>query len=170
MTPTPHPERGFTLTRLLDAPRDVVFRAWTDPAHLQWFYSNHTPADEPIDVDLRVGGQWRQRMVIGDGNEYITGGVYLAIDPVERLVFVWGAVDGWPTVQPDRTDDAPIVTITLTESGSQTHMLFELRLPDHDSDEQLREWMASGISAGWSATIDRLVDHLAENPVSVKPR
>ena len=50
-------ERGFTLRRVLNAPRDLVFQAWTDPAHLLWFFNPSMPLpSEPIVVDLRVGG------------------------------------------------------------------------------------------------------------------
>ena len=60
-------ERGFTLRRILNAPRDLVFQAWTDPAHLLWFFNPSMPLpSEPIDVDLRVGGAWRVKMVVNE--------------------------------------------------------------------------------------------------------
>jgi uncharacterized protein YndB with AHSA1/START domain len=72
---TKETRRDFTLTWTLDAPRADVFRAWTDPDHLQWFYNPAQPTStEPIELDLRVGGVWRQRMVISDSTEYVTGG------------------------------------------------------------------------------------------------
>src|SRR6266496_3605551 len=84
-------ERGFTLTRMLDAPRERVFQAWTDPWHLQWFYSDLVDPREPIEVDLRVGGVWRQKMIVDENTEYFTGGIYHEIVPPERVVFTWGA-------------------------------------------------------------------------------
>lgn len=88
-------ERSFTLTRILDAPPAHVFRAWTDPARLGWFADPRQPMpDDPIEVDLKVGGTWRQRMVAPDATVYTTGGIYREIVPDERLVFAWGAVDG----------------------------------------------------------------------------
>ncbi|MFY8031154.1 MAG: SRPBCC family protein, partial [Devosia sp.] len=53
-------ERGITLTRLFDAPPDVVFDAWTRPEALGWFFNPDNPTDIPAEVDLRVGGEWRQ--------------------------------------------------------------------------------------------------------------
>jgi hypothetical protein len=53
--------RDFTLTWTLDSPPAEVFRAWTDPDHLDWFYDDNNPIpSEPIELDLRVGGVWRQ--------------------------------------------------------------------------------------------------------------
>ena len=151
-------EREFSLKRVLNAPRDLVFQAWTDPAHLQWFFndSRAIPAD-PIVVDLRVGGEWRQKMIINDELEYVTGGIYREIVPVERLVFTWGAVGGWPAIDRDHPENDLVVTVTLNEIGEKTEMIFHLALSAHLSDDRVREWLAMGIRGGWSDTIDRLV-------------
>ena len=90
MAPTYHLDRGFTLTRMLDAPPDVVFQAWTDPAHLDWFFNPDTRPDAGTQVDLRVGGAWRQHMVIDETTQYMTGGVYTEIVPNRKLVFALG--------------------------------------------------------------------------------
>ena len=154
-------DRGFTLTRLLGAPRERVFQAWTDPNELGWFFSGLGDPREPIEVDLRVGGAWRQKMVVDQDTEYVTGGIYREIVPPERLVFVWGATDGWPRIDPEHIDDGPIVTVTLNEAGDKTEMVFELRLPDHLPEDKVREWFAMGVRNGWSDTIDRMVDRFA---------
>ena len=150
-------DRGFTIRRLFDAPPDVVFEAWTDPRYLHWFFNPAMVVDTPISVDLRVGGAWRQLMVIDAATSYFTGGVYREIVPGRKLVFTWGAVGGWPALDLDNLDGAPLVTIEFSAVGEQTMMLFRLQLPDHLNDEQTREWMASGMLDGWRQTIDRLV-------------
>jgi uncharacterized protein YndB with AHSA1/START domain len=155
-------ERGFTLRRILNAPRDLVFQAWTDPAHLQWFFNPSTPRpSEPIEVDLRVGGAWRVKMVINDNLQYFTGGVYREIVPGEKLVFTWGALDGWPEIDSERPDDCPVVTVTLNDIGEKTEMIFQVALSEQMSDERVREWLATGMRDGWSETIDRLVANFA---------
>jgi uncharacterized protein YndB with AHSA1/START domain len=74
MTSTDQTRRSFTLTWKLDAPPETVFDAWTDPARLGWFYNDQQPVpDEPIELDLRVGGEWRQMMVIDEETSYFTG-------------------------------------------------------------------------------------------------
>ena len=114
-------ERGFTIVRRLAAPRELVFAAWTDPDHLLHWFAN-LPPREPVTVDLRVGGAWRLDMVENPDRAYVTGGIYREIDPPESLAFSWGAVGGWPDIDPDRLDDAPLVTVTLRtvpgDSGS----------------------------------------------------
>ncbi len=154
-------ERGFTLTRMLDAPRERVFQAWTDPWHLQWFYSDLVDPREPIEVDLRVGGVWRQKMIVDENTEYFTGGIYHEIVPPERVVFTWGATNGWPQIDPDHLEDGPVVTVTLNEVGEKTEMTFHLGFPDHLSEERVREWFARGIRQGWTDTLNRLVARFA---------
>jgi uncharacterized protein YndB with AHSA1/START domain len=154
-------QREFTIIRTLDAPPERVFRAWTEPDHLRWFFSDSTPADEPVEVDLRVGGTWRQRMIIADDTEYFTGGVYREITPVERLVFTWGAVDGWPELDPENLDGAPLATVDLVDVDGKTEMTFRLSLPAGLSDEAVREWFATGIREGWTQTLERLVESVA---------
>ena len=84
--------RDFTLSWTLDAPRAQVFQAWTDPDHLGWYYNDHQPIpNEPIEVDLRVGESWRQRMVIDESTNFVTGGIYREIVEDEKIVFTWGA-------------------------------------------------------------------------------
>ena len=155
-------DRGFTLTRTLNAPRATVWRAWTDPAELVWFLNpGHAPA-EPISVDLRVGSAFRVHMIINDDLAYMTGGIYREVVPVERLVFEWGAVGGWPNLDPVNRDDAPLTTLEFTELDSgTTRMSLRVSFPDSMPDARAEEWLASGMSEGWSATIDRLVEQLA---------
>jgi uncharacterized protein YndB with AHSA1/START domain len=155
--------RGFTLRRILNAPRDLVFQAWTDPTHLQWFFNPSMPLpSEPIEVDLRVGGAWRVKMVINESLHYFTGGIYREIVPGEKLVFTWGAVDGWPEIDSDHLDDCPVVTVTLNELGEKTEMIVQVTLSEQMSDELVHEWLATGMREGWSDTIDRLVSNLAD--------
>ncbi len=161
MTRTAKMERGFTLTRVLDAPREDVFRAWAEPELLEWFRNPAFPARGPIEVDLRVGGTWKLMMVVDEETEYFTGGVYREIVPVERLVFTWGASDGWPKIDRDRLDEAPLVTVLLNEVGDRTELILDVALPDQWSDDSVRAWLASGTREGWGQTIDRLVAGVA---------
>jgi uncharacterized protein YndB with AHSA1/START domain len=150
-------DRGYRLTRTFDAPPDMVFEAWTDPAHLTWFFNPGMPTSEPVSVDLRVGGQWRQLMVINSQEQYFTGGVYREIVPGQKLVFSWGAKGGWPDIDLDKLDDGPLVTLVFTPKGEKTEMAFHLQFPDHFPEQTLQDWMASGMRDGWGMTIDRLV-------------
>lgn len=158
MTAEVKTNRGFTLTRLLNAPRELVFQAWTDPDHLQWFFNPlTTPTSERAEVDLRVGGAWRLRMIENEQKQYITGGIYREIVPVERLVFQWGAVDGWPEIDATRNEPGLVVTVELSAKDEKTEMTVSLDFPDSLSDEDVRALLDMGMSHGWGDTIDRLV-------------
>jgi uncharacterized protein YndB with AHSA1/START domain len=162
MTNTETTRRDFTLTWTLAAPRAEVFQAWTDPDHLDWFYNDGQPTpNEPIELDLRVGGVWRQQMVIDEDTAYATGGIYREIVPDEKLVFTWGATDGWPKIDLDRLDESPLVTVTLSQLNGRTEMTVHVELPAHLSAERVQEWWSLGIRDGWRDTVDRLAARFA---------
>jgi uncharacterized protein YndB with AHSA1/START domain len=100
--PTSEPE--FTITRTLNARRELVWRAWTEKKELAaWLPS--TPL-ESISFDVREGGRYRYTMVnVETGEEYPTGGVFLDVVPFERLVFTWGYPDAPIEDSPGRDPD-----------------------------------------------------------------
>ena len=108
--------RRIVVTREFAAPRAAVFRAWTVPSELEWFLNPDQPRpDQPVEVDLRVGGAWTVPMVIDADTSYTTGGIYLEIVPDERIVFAWGAEDGWP-----KLDRADLGAVRSQPSSSRT--------------------------------------------------
>jgi uncharacterized protein YndB with AHSA1/START domain len=156
MTTTGTTQREFTLTWKLDAAPAAVFRAWTDPDHLDWFYNpDHPIPSEPIELDLRVGGAWRQYMVIDEDTAYFTGGIYREIVADEKLVFVWGAADGWPTLDLDELDSSPLVTVSFEGSERGTELTIHVELPATLTDDGLPGWWAYAEN-GWRDTVDRL--------------
>jgi uncharacterized protein YndB with AHSA1/START domain len=164
MTTSDDAGRHFTLTYTLDAPPTEVFRAWTEPGRLHWFYNPEQPTpDEPIELDLRVGGAWRQQMVIDADTEYVTGGIYREIVPGERLVFAWGATGGWPALEPDRLDDAPQVTVTFHGSNGRTELTVHVELPANLPADGVPGWWSYAVH-GWRDTVDRLAGELAPAP------
>lgn len=157
MTDTKQATHDFTLTWVLPAAPEDVFRAWTDPGQLDWFYNDGQPVpDAPIELDLRVGGAWRQLMVIDETTSYVTGGVYREIVPGRRLVFAWGAEDGWPDLDPVSLDESPLVTLALepVEQGTELtlHVEFPGRLP---TGRFPVDWFGYAPD-GWRVTVDRL--------------
>jgi uncharacterized protein YndB with AHSA1/START domain len=141
------PEREFTIHRVFDAPRDLVFQAWTDPAHLAGWYGpvGCTAPRESIRMDLRPGGSWSALMVNDEnGEQYPTGGVYREVNAPERLVFTWG----------DPADDREsVITITLAEVDGKTSMTF------HQAgfvEERQREM----VNSGWSSAFEKLTEYV----------
>jgi len=167
MTAIDRATHDFTLTWTLDASPAEVFQAWTDPGHLDWFYNDHQPTpDEPIELDLRVGGVWRQYMVIDEDTAYFTGGVYREIVANEKLAFAWGATDGWPKLDLDRLDDSPLVTVTLDRRGDSTEMTIHVELPASLPDDGVPQWWSMARD-GWRDTVDRLAARLACTPPTI---
>ncbi|MBA2324674.1 MAG: SRPBCC domain-containing protein [Pseudonocardiales bacterium] len=136
----------LTITRVFDAPRELVFRAWVDPDQLVRWYGPrgvHTPK-ETIEFDVRPGGGWRLTMVNDEtGEQYPTGGVFHEIVEPARLVFTWG--------DPARADSMTTVTVTFTERGDKTEMfLHQTGLTDLHR--------RAGVHDGWSSALDKFAD------------
>jgi uncharacterized protein YndB with AHSA1/START domain len=141
----------LTITRMFNAPREVVFKAWTEPARLaSWFGPRglRTPL-ERIEVDVRPGGRWQVWMVRGDsgdpGAEIHVGGEYREIVEPERLVFTCAMNFG----------DESIVTISLAEHGGKTEMTF------HQTGLATAEERA-GVHEGWASAFERLSDYFTD--------
>ncbi|MBK0419650.1 SRPBCC domain-containing protein [Leucobacter sp. CSA1] len=113
---------GFTITRTFAAPRELVWRAWTDEAELaQWLHPFGVSTDS-VSFDVRVGGRYAYTMTNDDtGERFPTGGVFLEIEPIDRLVFTWGEPDA-------PVEGTPVITLTLAEQGEgRTELVFDLR-------------------------------------------
>ncbi len=149
MTNTPDLE--YTITRVLDAPREAVFDAWTEPERFsQWFGPRgFTTPVSLISMDLRPGGEWSACLVSPDGAKAPLGGVYREITAPERLVFTTG--------DPDNQEGAvaSVATVTLTDLGGRTEMSFTQE--GYNTDEA----HAEAAKAGWLQFFDRLAEHLA---------
>lgn len=116
-TPALYGERTVTFTRLFDAPRNLVWRAWTDPKHLaQWFGPEGFTSSVP-ELDVRVGGSLRIVMRSGDDNDYPMKSEFREVVPPERLVFSNIAVDneGNHLVEGE-------TTVMLEEQGDKTKL------------------------------------------------
>lgn len=139
--------------RTLNAPRDKVFRAWTEPAMLhRWF----TPAGYTLagaEVDLRVGGAYSLAMQPPDAPMYRHGGTYREIDPPSRLVFTWVIENQACEGSQDVTCET-LVTIELSPRGDATELVLTHELLP---TEQAR----TGHAAAWNSCLDSLATVLA---------
>lgn len=152
--------KQFTITREFAAPREAVWRAWTDPAiAAQWWHPHEveTPP-ESVRIDLRVGGTYEYLMIAPDGREFPTGGQYLEIDEPSRLRFSW-ADPG------DAVDDAMLITIDLVEvEGGRCAMTFHLQGVDEDRVSE------QSVSQGWAEAFEELDEALASAAGEAVPR
>ncbi|HBK06152.1 MAG TPA: polyketide cyclase [Acetobacteraceae bacterium] len=142
-------DRELVLTRLIDAPREKLYRAWTDPALLrQWFAPS--PYSTPhAELDVRPGGATLVVMQGPDGTQMPNRGVYLDVVPNERLVFTDAFVAAWePSPKPFMT-----VILTFEDEGSKTRYTARVRhwtVADREMHEQM------GFHQGWGICADQL--------------
>jgi uncharacterized protein YndB with AHSA1/START domain len=137
------------ITRIFNAPRRLVFKAWTDPDIVkQWLGPTGFTATE-FEMDRTPGGAWHSRMRSPEGVQYANRGlVREAVEP-ERLVFTfaWDNEDGSPGRE-------MLITITLADHDDGTEMTF------HQAELESAE-DRDGHRDGWSQSFDRLADYLA---------
>lgn len=145
----PSVNRELTLTRIIDAPREKVFKAWTDPELLkQWFAP--LPYTTPIaELDVRPGGANLIVMRGPDGNDMPNRGVYLEVVENERLVFTDAYTKAWePSEKPFMT-----VILSFEDAGGKTKYTARVRhwtAADREAHEQM------GFHQGWGACADQL--------------
>lgn len=154
MAEQPPPSRasvyGITITRVFDAPRERVWKEWTEPERFaDWFGGPQSEVPlSTVSMDVRPGGAWRATMFAGPRRREIQWkGEYREVAVPERLVFTLS----------DRPGDAEyeLVSIVLTDLGDgRTEMLFEQR--GHMSPEQYK-----GAKDGWASFFDRIAERLA---------
>ena len=141
-------EREVVLTRVFDAPRELVFEAWTDPRHLARWWGPKGFTNPVCEVDLKVGGAWRIVMRARDGVEYPCGGVYREIVPPERLVFTNMALDAHGNTVIDG-----LTTVDLDGFEGRTKLTLKTR------GVAVVEYAAQylkGMEMGWTQSLERL--------------
>ena len=148
-----------TFSRLIAAPRRLVWQAWTDPIHLATWWGPAGFTNPRCEIDVRTGGTIRIDMRAPDGTIYPMSGVFQDVVPIERLVFESSALDGQGTSLFDVLN-----TATFVEEGETTRLTLEARavaLHHPDAANYLK-----GMDAGWRQSIERLATWSADTPAS----
>ena len=110
----------FTITRTFDAPRELVWQAWTDEAELAGWLHPFGVSTDHVSFDVRVGGRYRYTMTNDEtGEQFPTGGEFLEVEPIDRLVFTWGDPDA-------SVEGTPVITLTFIPRGEHTELVFHL--------------------------------------------
>ena len=147
-------DRELVLTRLIAAPREKVYRAWTEPALLkQWFAPK--PYTTPVaELDVRPGGANFIVMRGPDGKDLPNRGVYLEVVPNQRLVFTDAYVKAW------EPSDKPFMTVTLTFNDEDGKTRYSARVCHWTvADREAHEKM--GFHQGWGICTDQLANLVA---------
>jgi uncharacterized protein YndB with AHSA1/START domain len=146
-------QRVLVITRVFDAPRDLVFKAWSEPERLvQWFGPKGFTSTVVGSMDPRRGGAYRFHMRGPDESDHWVQGVYREIVEPERIVctYVWTDATGNPT-RPET-----LLTLTFEEHGRKTKLTLHQAVFESITARDAHE-------EGWTSSLERLTEYLA-NP------
>jgi uncharacterized protein YndB with AHSA1/START domain len=136
------------LTRVFDAPRELVFKAWTDTQHMQQWWGPNGFTNPVCELDTRAGGAIRIDMRAPDGVVYPMKGVFEEIIAPERLVFISSALDGKGNSMFDILN-----TVTFAAQRGKTALTLQARVIK--ATAQAPQYL-KGMEAGWTQSLDRL--------------
>lgn len=147
-TPT---DTEVVITRVVDAPRRIVFDAWTVPRHVSRWMLGPAGWTMPVcEIDLRPGGSWRYVWRKGDGAEMEMYGTFREVAPPERYV----ATESWGPEWPETVN-----TLVLTEAGGRTTMTLTITYPSKEAREAA---LQTGMKDGMEKSFDRLDEVVGE--------
>ncbi len=146
-------DREIVISRLIDAPRSLVYAAWTDPEQIQVWFGPEGFAIETHEIDLRPGGVWRFDMVAPDGTRYGNRMVFLRMDEPSLMEVEHGA---------DQDDDPGKFRMLLTfdEQGNGKTVLTLRQM--HPSKAQREGAIGFGAVEYGGQTLEKLARHLAK--------
>ncbi len=142
-------DRELVMTRIFDAPRALVFKAWTEPDHMSKWFGPKGFVSTVLRCDLRRGGSYRLHMLGPDGDHWLQG-VYREIVEPERLVstFAWADADGRAT-RPET-----VLDLTFEDLDGKTKLT--LRQTSFESVTARDEH-----NYGWNSSFEKLAEYLA---------
>lgn len=149
-------DREITITRVFDAPRELVFAAWTDPNHVERWWGPRGYASFDCEIDLRAGGVFALQMRGPDGAVYPCRRVFREVVKPERIVYTRGSDDGHACGAglPPRA----IVTVTFVERDGKTTLTIHTLLQSAADREAAQ---TAGFVPGWESTLERLAELLS---------
>jgi uncharacterized protein YndB with AHSA1/START domain len=137
----------FVMDRVFDAPRDLVWRALTEPERIPRWWGSSQDVVTVVEMDVRPGGRWRWVTRTPDGDAPFCG-VYLEVAPPERLVHT-----EMFDVEPFNLGEPAIVSLTLEDVGGRTRLVSRSRFP---SEAALQGALATGMVGGAIESWNRL--------------
>jgi len=148
----------LVLERTLDAPRDLVWKAWTTPEHLKRWFAPKPYEISELELDLRPGGIFRLRMVGPDGFDTGHGnpGCVLEVVEGEKLVWTSALAPGYRPAEPgEGCESFPMTAIvTMKDAGNGRTLYRAVALHKSKADRDMHEQM--GFDEGWGKCADQL--------------
>jgi uncharacterized protein YndB with AHSA1/START domain len=142
-------DRTLVITRTFDAPRAMVFKAWTEPEQLMKWWGPKGFSTPSCEIDLRPGGSYRIRMRSPEGREFWWRGTYREVLAPERLVWTFTYEDSAGTpLSPEI-----LLTVLFEDEGSQTRLTLRHAVGNEEIERNARQ--------GWNESLERLASCLA---------
>jgi uncharacterized protein YndB with AHSA1/START domain len=142
-------DEQILITREFDAPRQLVYKAWTTPELVKRWWSGHRGEVTSAEIDLRVGGSWRYVMIASSGFEVAFHGEFREIVPDERVV----TTEMYEGAEPLPAADEPVNTITFTEIDGRTRLEVLTQCPSRELRDMIID---SGMESGMQESMDLL--------------
>ena len=140
-------ERELVITRVLDAPRRLVFKAWTEPERVVRWWGPQGFTMPSCKMDVRPGGAFRFCMRSPDGTDHWLQGVYREIVEPERLVLTWA----WEDAE-GKPGHETLVTVSFAEHGAKTKLTLHQAVFESITARDSHQ-------GGWTSSLDRLVEY-----------
>jgi uncharacterized protein YndB with AHSA1/START domain len=141
-------KRMLTLKRTFNAPRELVWEAWTQPEHIIQWWAPKGMNVTVIQHEFKTGGQWQYVMLMPDGNEFISEGVYSEIVEPEKIV---------TSANFKPMTEGVILHILFEEDGDKTNFTFSVI---HPTEEYCKQQEKMGFYNGWGSAFNRLEGYL----------
>jgi len=142
--------RTLTLKRTLSAPIKLVWEAWTQPEHIALWWGPKGMDTKIIEHDIRIGGEWKYSMLMPDGSEFKSDGIYSEIVELERI---FSSANFRPM-----TEGVEIQAL-FEKSGGKTNFTFNVV---HPTEEYCKQQEQMGFMNGWGSVFNRLDEYLQE--------
>jgi uncharacterized protein YndB with AHSA1/START domain len=150
--PSPTADRELVITRVISAPRELVFKAWTSREHVDHWMGPRGFTTKTSSMEVRPGGAWRFVMSHAEYGEFQNRVTYREITPPERIVYTHDSgVDNDPS--------AFEVTVTFTAQGDKTRLTMHSVFP---SAAELERVKGFGAVESGHQTLERLEEHLTK--------
>lgn len=153
-----NPKLDLVLERVIDVPRELVWRAWTEPKNLMpWFCPKPWLTTE-CEIDLRPGGVFRTLMCGPQGETHPNVGCYLEVIPNEKLVWTGALLPGFrPAPKPTIGPAFFMTAVILLAPHGQGTQYTAIALHESEEDRAMHEKM--GFHEGWGIALDQLIAH-----------
>jgi uncharacterized protein YndB with AHSA1/START domain len=143
-------ERVLVIARVFDAPRDLVWKAWTEPDRMVQWMGPQGFTGTIVNMDARPDGAYRFHMRSPQGTDHWAQGVYREIVERQRLVYTWA----WADANGNPTRPETLVTVTFAERGEKTELTLHQAVFESVAARDEHR-------GGWSSSFDCLAEYLA---------